>query len=512
MKKHSVKIAFFCLLTFFMGCKSSQKKEKATLPNVILIYTDDVGYGDVSSYGGQIATPHIDRLADYGILHHNAYAAAATCTPSRYALLTGQYAWREKGRGVINGDGKALISAGKQSVATLFKKAGYKTAVVGKWHLGLGDDNGIDWNGQITHTPEDIGFDQSFIMPATSDRVPCVYVRDGKIINLDPSDPIAISYGQKIGNLPTGRENPELLKLNYSHGHDMTIINGISRIGFQSGGASATWKDENIADDFVRESKNFIIKNKQNPFFLYLATNNIHVPRMPHPRFQGKTPQGLRGDAILELDDMVGSISKTLDSLQIAENTIIIFSSDNGAVLDDGYADQAIEKTANHNPFGGLRGGKYSVYEAGTRIPMIVSWKGKIKKQTSTNLISQVDFIGAMSELLGVSFDEQQALDTQKQWTAWIGKSKNGRSEVVQEAIQNTLSIVEGDFKYIEPSKSAMKVAWQTGIETGFSDKPQLYDLKNDPSEKVNLAEQQPQLVIDLARKLGSIKNQHKGK
>lgn len=507
MKEYVIKMLLFGILVFFWGCKSAEKNPKEVLPNVILIYADDVGYGDVSAYGGKIATPSIDRLAQHGILHHNAYAAASTCTPSRYALLTGEYAWREKGRGVINGDGKALIPAGKQSVATLFKKAGYKTAVVGKWHLGLGDDKGIDWNGQITHIPEDIGFDESFIMPATSDRVPCVYVSGGKIINLDPTDPISVSYQQKIGNLPTGRQNPELLKLNYSHGHDMTIINGISRIGYQSGGISATWKDENIADDFVRKSKDFIIKNKQNPFFLYLATNNIHVPRMPHPRFQGKTSQGLRGDAILELDYMVGAISATLDSLGIAQNTIVIFSSDNGPVLDDGYADLAIEKTQNHNPSAGLRGGKYSTYEAGTRIPMIVSWKENIKKQTSTALISQVDFIASISQLLRVPFDQKQALDAQQQWHAWIGKTSKGRSQVVQEAIQNTLSIIEGEYKYIEPSKSSMKVAWQTGIETGFSNKPQLYNLKNDPSEKINIAQQKDKITNLLAKKLEAIKN-----
>ncbi|WP_172917376.1 sulfatase-like hydrolase/transferase [Capnocytophaga canis] len=512
MKKHWLKVSFFCLLTFVLSCKSTEKKGKTVFPNVILIYADDLGYGDLSSYGGKIATPHIDRLADHGILHCNAYAAASTCTPSRYTLLTGEYAWREKGRGVINGNEKALIPRGRQTVASVFKKAGYTTAVIGKWHLGLGDENGIDWNTQISNIPEDIGFDESFIMPATSDRVPCVYVSNGKVLNLDPTDTLAVSYQKKIGNLPTGKENPELLKLKYSHGHDMTIVNGISRIGYQSGGMSAVWKDENIADDFVRESKKFIIKNKQKPFFLYLATNNIHVPRMPHPRFQGKTSQGLRGDAILELDDMVGSISKTLDSLQIAENTIIIFSSDNGAVLDDGYADQAIEKSGEHNPFGALRGAKYSVYEAGTRIPMIVSWKGNIKKQTSQALVSQTDFIASVGAMLNVRIDSNQAFDAKNQWDSWIGKDKKGRSEIVQEAIQNTLSIVEGDYKYIEPSKSKMKVAWQTGIETGFSDKPQLYNLKQDPAEKVNLAEQQPQLVIDLAKKLDSIKNQHKGK
>lgn len=507
MKNHWAKIAICCLFLFFFSCKSTGNTEKkAMLPNVILIYADDLGYGDISSYGGAVSTPHIDRLADYGVRHTNAYAAASTCTPSRYTLLTGEYAWRKKGRGVVDGDAVALISAGKQTVASLFKKAGYATAVVGKWHLGLGDENGIDWNTAISNTPEDIGFDESFIMPATSDRVPCVYVQNRKVLNLDVNDPISVNYNHKIGNFPTGKENSNLLKMNYSHGHDMTIVNGISRIGYQSGGTSALWKDEDIADDFVRESKKIIIKNRQNPFFLYLTTNNIHVPRMPHPRFQGKSAQGLRGDAILELDEMVGNIVQTLDSLKITENTIIIFSSDNGAVLDDGYADEAVEKAGNHNPFGGFRGGKYSVYEAGTRVPMIVSWKGKIKKQTSAALVSQVDFIGSISEFLRVPFDEKQAIDTESQWNAWIGNDSKGRKVVVQEAIRHVLSIIQGDFKYIEPTESTMRTAWQTGIETGFSPEPQLYNLKEDIGETKNIANENPEILKNLQKELEIIR------
>ena len=493
----------------FCSCYfSGREKLNPSLPNVILVYADDLGYGDLSSYGGDIKTPNIDKLADYGVLHQNAYATASTCTPSRYSLLTGEYAWRKKGRGVVNGDAAALIPSGKQTIATIFKKAGYSTAAIGKWHLGLGNEKGINWNETISNTPEDIGFDESFIMPATSDRVPCVYIQNRKVLNLDINDPISVSYHKKIGHSPTGKENPELLKLNYSHGHDMTIVNGISRIGYQEGGQKALWKDENIADDFVRESKKFIIKNHKRPFFLYLATNNIHVPRMPHPRFQGKTSQGLRGDAILELDDMLGSIVKTIDSLNIAENTIIIFSSDNGAVLDDGYADEAVEKSGKHNPFGEFRGGKYSVYEAGTRVPMIISWKGKIKKNTSEALISQVDFISSVGELLNIEVDKSQAKDSQKQWNSWVGKTQKGRTEIVQEAIQNVLSLVKDNHKYIEPSNSKMKTAWQTGIETGFSSEPQLYDLKEDKKERNDLSKSKPELLKQLKNRLEAIKNE----
>ena len=243
---------------------------------------------------------------------------------------------------IDNNDAFALIPARHQTVATIFKKAGYATAAIGKWHLGLGDRGGIDWNKPIPHTPNDIGFDESFIMPATSDRVPCVYLHNGGVLNLSPDDPLEVNYQHKIDNLPTSKENPELLRMRYSHGHYMTIVNGISRIGYQRGGVSALWKDEDIADDFVREARSFIGRHKDTPFFLYLATNNIHVPRMPHPRFQGKSAQGWRGDSILELDATVGAVMRTLDSLHLIEKTIVIFSSDNGPVLDDGYIDDAV--------------------------------------------------------------------------------------------------------------------------------------------------------------------------
>lgn len=502
------KLLLYTLITLLIiGCKARYTQKPTTFPNVIMIYTDDLGYGDLSVYGGEIPTPHIDKLADNGILHTRAYATASTCTPSRYSLLTGEYAWRQKGRGVVNADAAALIPSGKQTIATIFKKAGYKTAVVGKWHLGLGDSEGITWNDLIRNTPNDIGFDYSFIMPATSDRVPCVYVENGKVVNLTLADPLEINYHHKIGTLPTGKENPELLKLSYSHGHDMTIINGISRIGYQSGGKTAMWKDENIADDFTKAATQFITNNKDNPFFLYLATNNIHVPRMPHTRFQGKSGYGLRGDAILELDDMVNTITKTLDKMNITENTIIIFSSDNGAVLDDGYVDKSIELVGNHNPFGELRGGKYSTYEAGTRIPFIISWKGTISKQISEAQISQVDFLGSISELLKVDYDQKQAIDTQNQWNTWIGKSSESRSEIVQEAIQNVISVIEGDYKYISPTENKMKYAWQTGIETGFSPFPQLYNLKLDPKEAHNIADKHPNLVERFQKKIAKIRN-----
>lgn len=482
---------------FLQSCyiQKGKKQESVQKPNFLIIYTDDVGYGDLSSFGGKIPTPHLDFLANNGVKHLRAYATAATSTPSRFSLLTGEYAWRKKGRGVVAGDAKALIPAGRQTVASVMKKAGYRTAIVGKWHLGLGGGDGPEWNANISNSPMDIGFDYNFIMPSTSDRVPIVLMEGRRIVNLDPNDPIQVSYKQKIGDWPTGRENPEMLRLKPSHGHDMTIVNGISRIGYQYGGKSALFRDEDLADQFVEKSIQFIQKNKEESFFLMLNTNDIHVPRMPHERFQGKSGYGLRGDAILSLDESVGRLTQFLKDENLLGNTIIIFSSDNGPVLDDGYQDQAKELLGEHNPWQGLRGGKYSSYEAGTRVPMFIYWQNHIQPKVSYNLISQVDLLANLAAFTHQNFDENQSPDTRNQWEAWLGNNSTGRDYVVQEALRLNMSLTDGRYKYIEATERPAKVAWETGIETGLSKDEQLYDLKLDPQEKNNIALENPALV-----------------
>src|SRR5512144_466155 len=181
-------------------------------PNVVLIYADDLGYGDLSAYGAtRFQTPHIDRLAAEGLRHTNAHAAAATCTPSRYAMMTGEYAWRRTGTGVLPGDARLIIEPGRTTLASVMKRAGYRTGVVGKWHLGLGGER-LDWNAEIRPGPLELGFDESFLVPATGDRVPCVYVENGRVVGLDPKDPIRVSYAAPVGDEPTGKAHPELLK------------------------------------------------------------------------------------------------------------------------------------------------------------------------------------------------------------------------------------------------------------------------------------------------------------
>ncbi|MBN1845413.1 MAG: sulfatase-like hydrolase/transferase, partial [Sedimentisphaerales bacterium] len=264
-------------------------------PNVLLIYADDLGYGDVGCYGAtRVKTPNIDRLAAQGLRFTNAHSSSATCTPSRYAMLTGEYPWRKKGTGVLPGSAGLIIEAGRTTLASIMQKAGYATGVVGKWHLGLGEGN-VDWNGEIRPGPLEIGFDYSFLIPATGDRVPCVFVENRRVAGLDPADPIQVSYGKPVGTEPTGRDHPELLKMHPSHGHDQTIVNGISRIGYMSGGKTARWVDEDMADTITRKAVAFIENHRQKSFFLYFATHDIHVPRVPHPRFAGQSGLGPRG-------------------------------------------------------------------------------------------------------------------------------------------------------------------------------------------------------------------------
>jgi arylsulfatase A-like enzyme len=481
--------------------------QPAEKPNIIIIYADDLGYGDVSCYGAaSLKTPNIDRLANQGLRFTNAHCTSATSTPSRYSLLTGEYAWRRKGTGVLPGDASAIIQPGRITLATVMKSAGYTTGVVGKWHLGLGPAGGPDWNGNITPGPMDIGFDYNFIIPATGDRVPCIFIENRRVVGLDPNDPITVNYQEKVGNWPTGKENPELLKMHPSHGHDMTIVNGISRIGFMAGGKSALWIDENIAYVITGKAVKFIEDNKNNPFFLYFSTHDIHVPRVPNKRFTGKSGMGPRGDAILEFDWSVGEIIKAVNRLKLAQNTLIIVTSDNGPVVDDGYKDQAVELLGSHKPAGPLRGGKYSAFDGGTRVIFIASWKGKIRKGVSDVLFSQVDLMASFAELTGRPFPAGGGPDSHSHLDVLLGKSQSGREWLVEHASNGRLSIIKGDWKFIEPGPG-VKVQVNTNTETGNDPLPQLYNLRTDIGERNNLAPDNQSIVKELTELLQNIKD-----
>lgn len=478
--------------------------QTAQEPNIVLIYADDVGYGDLSCYGAtRVRTPNLDRLAAGGVRFSNAHASSATCTPSRYTLLTGEYAWRKPGTGVLPGDASLIIPPARQTLPGLLQQQGYRTAAVGKWHLGLGTGN-VDWNGEIRPGPLEVGFDYSFIIPATGDRVPCVFVEDHRVANLDPKDPIRVNYDHPIGDEPTGRKNPELLRMRPSHGHDMAIVNGVPRIGYMTGGKSALWTDEDIADTITAKAVNFIGRNKTRPFFLYFATHDIHVPRIPNKRFIGKTRMGPRGDAIAELDWSVGQILDTLDRAGLARNTLVMFSSDNGPVIDDGYQDEAVEKLGAHKPAGPLRGGKYSKFDAGTRVPMLARWPGHIKPDSaSAALFSQVDLFASLGTLAGRKPAAGAAPDSLDALPALLGQDPKGREWVVEHA--NGLALIEGNWKLIPPS-NGQKINPNTNTEMGNDPAPQLYDLSKDLGEKTNLAPENPGRVKQMTEHLAKIR------
>ena len=480
-------------------------------PNVILLVADDLGYGDLSCYGAtSVSTPHVDRLAASGVRFTDAHAVASTSTPSRYSLLTGEYAWRREGTDVAAGNAGMIVRPEMYTLADMFRDNGYATAAIGKWHLGLGEKTGQqDWNAPLSMAPADIGFDYSYIMAATGDRVPCVFIENGMVANYDPSAPIEVSYARNFPGEPTGRDNPELLyNLKPSEHHHQSIVNGISRIGFMKGGGRALWKDENIADSIVAHAVRFIDEHRREPFFMYLATNDIHVPRFPHDRFRGKNKMGLRGDAIMQFDWTVGQIMEKLRKTGLDKNTLIILSSDNGPVLDDGYKDEANERLNGHDPAGGLRGGKYSALEAGTRVPAIVRWPARVQGgRTADVLTSQIDWFRSLASLAGARIPKGAAPDSRNRLGNLLGEDATDRPWVVEQASNHALSLRTKEWKYIEPSDGPAVMQSTPRIETGYSAMPQLYRL-DAGGEAANLAADEPEKLFEMQALLKRVRQQ----
>ncbi|SFD24400.1 sulfatase family protein [Algibacter pectinivorans] len=478
-------VSLVLLLLFSISCSKSQNKKQAVSkkPNVIIVYMDDLGYGDVGFNGGKIPTPNMDGLAKGGLVFKNGYSSSATCTPSRYALLTGLYPWRKKEAKILPGSAPLLIDVDQQTLPKIMHNAGYVTGIIGKWHLGLGNGS-INWNEQITPGPNELGFETSYIMAATQDRVPTVYIENGYVENLDKNDPIEVSYKENFTGEPTALDHPEMLKMKWHHTHNNSIVNGIPRIGFMKGGNRAKWVDSTMSKTFLNKAQNFVKENKDKPFFMYYALQQPHVPRTPHPKFVGKSGMGPRGDVIVEADWTIGQLMKTLKNEKLLENTLIIFSSDNGPVLNDGYYDEAVEKNGHHSPWGPFRGGKYSLFQAGTHVPFVTYWKGKIKPGTSNALVSQLDLMASLSSLVQQKIPET---DSENLLNTFLGKSNVGREEIIIEAMSRT-ALRKGDWVMIPPYKGP-KVLKNQNIETGNSKEYQLYNLSEDASEQFNLAQ-----------------------
>lgn len=398
----------FAVAATWAGATANQA---AQLPNIVLIYGDDIGYGDFSCYGATaVSTPNVDRLAREGLRFTDTY-----CTS------------------------------------------------------------------------------------ATGDRVPCVYIENRRVAGLDPADPIQTTRHDPIPGEPTGKTHREKLKMDWSHGHNAAIVNGVSRIGHMKGGKAALWTDEDMADVFTEKALGFIERRKETPFFLFFAAQDVHVPRVPHPRFVGKTTMGPRGDAIVQFDCCVGEILKKLDELNLAGNTLVILTSDNGPALDDGYKDGAVEKLGDHKPAGIFRAGKYSPFEGGARMPFIVRWPGRVKPGVSSALISQVDLCATLGALAGQKPDPKVSPDSLDMLAALLGDSPDGRDALVVEA--NALALRAGNWKFIEPKKirDGISHPWN---EVAVSKPGFLFDLSTDPGETRNLAAEHPEKAREMAAAL----------
>ena len=510
LMKPSLTVVVLCCILIINACAEPAKDGvKGRNPNIIILYVDDLGYGDIGVNGATaVKTPNIDQLAAEGLNFTDAHSTAATCTPSRYGLLTGEHGFRIESD-ILEGDAPALIKPGKPTLPIMLKKAGYKTAVIGKWHLGLGDGN-INWNGAVVPGPLEIGFDYSFLMPITGDRVPTVFLENHNVVNLDPSDPIEVNYVKKVGDRPHGAERPDLVRYAADPQHNETIINEVARIGSMGGGETALWDDEEIPFVFTDKARAFMKSSIDNPFFLLYSFHDIHVPRMPNEKFIGKTKMGPRGDAIAQVDWVVGEVVAELQALGLEENTLILFTSDNGPVLDDGYADQAVTHLGSHRPAGPYRGGKYSAFEAGTRMPAILCWPGTVEPGESNALLSQVDLYASLASLLGLELEKGEAIDSLNTLSAYLGVSDYARDYIIEESVA-TLSIRSKRWKYIVPTTvdrqtRADWVEMDKNIEGGFTTGPQLYDLSSDEGEKKNVADIYPQKVHDMQKKLDALR------
>ena len=500
-------IASLLLLSLLTACQGDTTSGEESggdgtpPPNVVILYLDDLGYGDVSAYGQTtLPTPNMDALAARGVRFTNGYAAAATCTPSRYALLTGRYPWRNRSARILPGTAPLIIDTARTTLPDVFRAAGYRTGLVGKWHLGLGTGV-VDWNQRVSPGPNEVGFDYAHYLAATQDRVPTVYLQDGEVVNLDPNDPIQVDYAKNFPGEPTGKDNPELTTMRWHHGHNNSIVNGIPRIGYMTGGEAAKWSDVDMADHFLAEARSFVDRNADRPFFLYYALQQPHVPRTPHPRFVGKSGMGPRGDVILEADWVIGEFIATLEEAGLLDNTLIILSSDNGPVLNDGYYDEAVEKLGDHRPAGPLRGGKYSLFEAGTRVPFIVAGPGVAQGVTSDALVSQLDLLPSLAALIG---QEAPSSDGENLLPVFLGQETTGRDELVLAAI-GRVALRQDDLVYLPAHPNGKPVLTNVNIELGNAPTELLYDLTEDIGQQRNLAAERPEDAARLRERLRTL-------
>ena len=401
----------------------------ADKPNIIVIMADDLGYGDVSCYGAtKVKTPNIDRLASEGRRFTDAHSASSVCTPSRYALLTGEYPFRRNLWGPVMNPSPLVVDTARTTVASLLKREGYATAIFGKWHLGFGSQPRPDWNTELKPGPLELGFDHYFGIPVVNSHPPFVWVEDHRVVGLDPADPLV--YGGQAVTQPFQEKmmSPPMSGAKAAH---------------------ALYREEEHGTTLTEKATAWMRAHKSGPFFLYFATPHIHHPFTPGAKFKGSSGAGRYGDFIQEFDWMVGELMRTLDELQLRENTLVILTSDNGGMLNQGG--QGAVK-AGHRLNGDLLGFKFDAWEGGHRVPFIARWPRKIPAgAVSDQLICQVDFLATFAALTGAKLAPGEARDSLNILPALTGTPVQAiRNELVVSPHRSThLALREGSWIYI---------------------------------------------------------------
>ncbi|TWT87079.1 sulfatase-like hydrolase/transferase [Neorhodopirellula pilleata] len=479
-------------------------------PNIVLIFADDLGYGDVGCYGAtKVKTPNIDRLAKEGRRFTDAHSASAVCTPSRYALLTGEYPFRQGIWGPCHPNSKLLVDTDKLTIAKLLKKKGYDTSCFGKWHLGFGKERN-DWKEPLRPGPQDLGFDYYYGVPVVNSAPPYVYVENDRIVGMTSDDPLVYLE-------PDARENvTPITPLETKHGN---------RVPNWFGGAAESHKlynDFTLGLTLAEKATRWIDQRGDAPFFLYLATTQIHHPFTPAPRFQGTSQCGLYGDFIHELDWIVGEVMRALEAKGVADDTLVIFTSDNGGMFNENGQDAF--NNYGHEQNGDLLGFKFGAWEGGHRIPFIARWPGRIEPgSTSTQLICNVDLLASLASLTGQPLDEKQQVDSVNVLPALVGEPESALREhlILAPARGSHLSVRKGKWMLIDAQGSggfggtkpgghgfagpaaASYIGRRNSDIVNGNIRPgappaQLYDLQADVNETKNLYDEYPDVVKEL--------------
>jgi len=518
--KHGRNLVFWAIfwVVVIQSCTSERVSVPQTAkPNIVFIFADDMGYGDISALNPQskISTPSLDALVADGMVFTNAHASASVCTPSRYGLLTGRYAFRSAGAAFgIGGFTTVVLERERETLATVLKQAGYTTGIAGKWHLGLdwqtkdGKPAALDtktgysnvaYSLPVIQGPNDFGFDYSFIHPASLDIPPYVFLRDGEVVDT------TIVLTTDV--YPKRRENTEFA-WDKKHTDDLAVY-WEKGVWWRQGEMSRSFRVEECHETIVSEGLDFIKRQVKNapekPFFLYMPLTGPHTPWIPSDKNRGKSGIGLYGDFVLDIDDVVARVRQTLLESKQLDNTIIVFSSDNGAY----WPEEEISLHA-HDSNAGLRGQKGDVWDGGHRVPLIVSWPNKIPGQTvSSVLISLTDFMATFSDLTGQPLLEGSGEDSDSFWPILTGKSSvTARTEMIHHSSRGFYSIRKGGWKYIEGLGSGGFTDPAITLPEDGGPTGQLYHEDTDPKEQTNRFLTEPDIVLELAARLETVRQE----